>query len=738
MLAPLCLLLLCAAASAQGGASTAIAQALAARPPPPCAFYASPAGSDAAPGTTPAAPFLTLARLQAAMRAVPRPLSAPLLGCLRAGEYARQPLSLGPQDGGSSAAAFAALVSLDGPGAAVLSGGLGVAFAPLAASDPGLPHIPAAARGSVLVASLPAAGLGPADYGAWSVQDGFGGCRGPPLELLLGGEAQQPARWPNAEAGAWGGAYATTQLTWESAEDAFLAQPGADFLQWSDVEDVWFHGHWWWDWNSVYARAAGWNSTSGRVRIAPPYLGGASNFSGAARYYALNSLSALDAPREYVLNRTSGALYWLPPPGAPAPAATATVSLTPELITGAGVAYFALAGLGFTASRASAVRFTGGRGLAILNCSVGQAGLRGIDVYGAAEVTVQGCSVAGTGGGGISVSSAEEAPAVRALLQPALLHVADCAVHDFERVCFTYAPGLQVSGTAALVERNEVSNSGHFGASIRGNDVTFRYNVLHHLTMDTFDNAALYFEPNDFTLWNVSVRHNFFYENGGRTTPCNFRTSCLRGGAYMDNGGAGLAFEGNVVYQPVPSGFPVDAWHREPLFVAFNNDGGRSTAVTNNLWVDVGNGTYNSGGGIRWTTFGFMSNASTAYATMRAVGWRSGLFAQRYPELAALEDFYAPGCAGDPQCPPAPFGNAVARNVIVNLSGQVFLGPPADVFNGSNFNVSNNWVTLDPGFAAADPRGELNFQLRQDSPAYGAMGFQRIPMECFGPWSPCR
>ena len=289
-----------------------------------------------------------------------------------------------------------------------------------------------------------------------------------------------------------------------------------------------------------------------------------------------------------------------------------------------------------------------------------------------------------------------------------------------------------------LVERNEVYNSGHFGASFRGNDAVFRYNVLHHLTMDTFDNAALYFEPNDWTLFNMSVQNNFFYLNGGRATPCNFRTSCLRGDSYMDNGGAGLTVVGNVFYHPAPI-FPVDDWHRAPIIVAVNNDGGRDTLITNNIWVDLPNGTYNSGGGIRWSAFGFMSNASAAYAAMRAVGWDSDLFAQRYPALAALQDFYAPDCATNPRCPPAPFGNAVTRNVIVNLSGEVFLGPPPEVFDPALFNVSSNLVNVDPRFAAADPRAALDFQLRDDSPAYApAVGFQRIPMECFGPWSPCR
>ena len=100
---------------------------------------------------------------------------------------------------------------------------------------------------------------------------------------------------------------------------------------------------------------------------------------------------------------------------------------------------------------------------------------------------------------------------------------------------------------------------------------------------------------------------------------------------------------------------------------------------------------------------------------------------------------YSPDCARNAACPPAPFGNDVVRNVFVNLSGPVLMGPPADVFDPANFNVSANLVNVDPLFAAgsaAAARATLNFQLRSDSPAYAA-GFERIPMECFGPWSGC-
>ena len=710
--------------------------AAAAAPPLPgaCAFYVSPSGDDSAPGTL-AAPFRTLARAASALRGVPRPLAAPTLACLRGGRYS-EALSLTAADSGSSLeapAGFSAAFAGEEP--VELVGSVPVAFAPLAPGDPGWAHLPAGVGARVLVASLPDAGLPNASaWGAWVPQGGYHGCAGPPLELLAGaGAAQVPARWPNA-APAPGG-WATTVPSWRTAADRFEAGRNASFLGWTDAADVWFHGHWWWDWNDYYLPSGGWDAATGVVRVAAPLPSG--NLSGAARYYALGSLCALDAEGEYHLNRSSGALYWLPPAGADPRAAS--VSLLPTLISGAGVSNFYVGGLSLWGSRGTAVDFSGGANVSVVNCTVAHAGLHGIVVGGSGGgALVAGNVVRGTGGRGVSVASA----APRAQLAPSGDRVADNVVHDFERVCLTYAFGVAAEGPGVVVERNEVFNSGHACATIQGNNALFRWNVLHHCTMDTFDNAALYWYPNDWTRWNVTVSENFFYLNGFAATPCNFRTSCLRASAYMDNAGAGASMWGNVIWQPLPgSPFPVDAWHSAPKWVAINNDGGRDTAIVNNLVVDAANTTYNSGGGLAWPSFGQLDNSSALYAAMRAVNWSGGAFAAAYPRLAALQDFVAPAprCRDNPRCPPAPFGNAVARNVVVNASGVILMPPGEGVFDTANFNVSNNLFNVDPRFVEGDPRAALNFELAPDSPAYTALDppFQRIRRECFGPWSGC-
>jgi len=122
------------------------------------------------------------------------------------------------------------------------------------------------------------------------------------------------------------------------------------------------------------------------------------------------------------------------------------------------------------------------------------------------------------------------------------------------------------------------------------------------------------------------------------------------------------------------------------------------------------------------------------------MGWNDTVWAAKYPRLATLHDWWPAGgaaaCASDPNCGPAPFGNAIVTNIFVNVSTLMTYPPPSSGFPASKFNITNNLVNQDPHFAASDPRGDLNFQLAPDSPAY-AMGFQRIPMECFGPWQRC-
>jgi hypothetical protein len=178
---------------------------------------------------------------------------------------------------------------------------------------------------------------------------------------------------------------------------------------------------------------------------------------------------------------------------------------------------------------------------------------------------------------------------------------------------------------------------------------------------------------------------------------------------------------------------------------AFFEDGTREAVKRNNLIVlndapgaPGSNVSFNGGAGIVWDA-AQQGNNSLYLDRLRAVDWRGGIYAERYPALAALHDFWPAGgaaaCALDRACGPAPFGYELSTNVIVGAAG-LFTGPPAALDNPASFNFTNNWLTDDPGFVSSDARAALDFQLRDDSPAF-ARGFVKIPMDCFGPGRRC-
>ena len=206
----------------------------------PCAYYSSPSGSDSNNGSA-SMPFRTIARGQAALAAVPRPLSGPTVLCLRGGTY-YESVVLNPADSGSAVDAPAAIAAFPGE-IVIVSAGMPVTFEPLPASDAARDYVPPAVAASLVYLSLPAVGLSRADYGDIIPQGGFSGCTGAPgIEIVFNGAAQTLARWPNAVAGAFGGPYATTALTWASAQDHFTAAADAPYFNWKDQSDIWFHG----------------------------------------------------------------------------------------------------------------------------------------------------------------------------------------------------------------------------------------------------------------------------------------------------------------------------------------------------------------------------------------------------------------------------------------------------------------------------------------------------------------
>jgi hypothetical protein len=701
---------------------------------------------------TPASPFSTISAAQAALRlgTSPRAASGPTRVCIAAGTY-REALTFTAADSGAGAEAPIIYVGLSNVS---VSGALPIAFAPLPASDPARAFVSPAIASQLLVADLMAAGVPDiAGASAW-LPRGFGpygGCQPSPLELVIDGAVQRTARWPNVDDASHGTTRGFALTEWHEpsrglSNSSLWARRGDGSAPWLDYRDpstLQMHGLWHFEWADGIVGYGGVVATDGDlVRVAfrtPAAVAGAYNETvGAARYFVTNAIEALDQEGEYYVNATGGRLYYW---GAAAPApGAAEVSVNTTLVQMEGTAHVWLVGITIEAARGHGVALTDTLGIALINVTLRNLGQDGVSAFSANSTLIAGASIRDTGCAGARFTGGGN----RLTLTPSGNTIVDSEVTRVERLLLTYNPALQLD-TGGVAAHNELHDAPHHCVGLDGNDVAILGNVIHNCTRYTFDNAVVYWFPEDWSKRNTTIRNNFFYLNAQDPSTCNSATSCNRDAIYPDNGSAGVLVESNVIYHPRPPASNLACPHCQnpALYTSYAvfEDGTRDCIKRNNILVlDGSNGTFNGAAGVTWDT-AQQGNSSAYIAKLHAVQWDEGPYAARYPALAALHDWWpatggALACAADARCGAAPWGNALTTNVVVGAAAVFTPPPPPFAFPGQ-FNNSNNLVTMgDPGWASADPRGDLDFSLRTDSPAW-ALGFQRIPSECFGPGRRC-
>ena len=717
-----------------------------------CHVHVVHPSSSLPPGATPASAFATISAAQAALRsgAARRAAAGPTRVCIHAGAYA-ETLTFTAADSG--AGPHAPIIYTAAPGAQNVSvtGAVPITLLPLPPNDPVRALLPPAVAAQVLVADLAAAGV-PGSAATWHARGfGYGGCQVSPLELTIDGVVQRTARWPNPDDGSQGTTRGFALTAWHAPSQGLsngslwvrTNDGSAPWLTWSaaSLASLQLHGFWHFEWADGYVGSAGVVETDGdmvRVGFVGPVAEGALNSTiGAARYYVTNALEALDEAGEYWVNATAGRLYVYGDGSSSSGAAAVSVNTT--LVTFLqGTSDVWLAGITLEGARGHGIELTGTRGIALLNLTLRNLGQDGVTSSFSNDTLVAGAQISDMGCAGVRFTGGGD----RLTLTPSGNAVVDSVVTRVERLCYTYNPAVALD-TGGLAAHNELHDAPHNCVTLDGNDVSVLGNLIHNCTRLTFDNAAVYWYPTAWSKRNTTLRHNFLYLNAQDANTCNAATSCNRDAIYPDNGSAGVLVESNVIYHPRPaaSNLPCPNCNSVDKMVSYAvfEDGTRDAVQRNNIMVlDGSNGTFNGAAGVVWDK-AQQGNASAYIADLRAVQWDSGIYAERYPELATLEDFWPAGgalaCAANERCGAAPYGNVITTNVIVGAE-QVLTPPPAPYFFSAMFNVSNNLVTADPGWANADARGSLNFTLAPGSPAW-ALGFERIPTECFGPGRRC-
>lgn len=609
---------------------------------------------------------------------------------------------------------------------------------------------------------LPSSGV--TDVGEW-IPHGFlqkEGCIDAPLELFSDGGGPSTAgyglpmtvaRWPNVARPSVPYSEWIDEASWDRAayvrgEDtlnsSLYVSDDAPFANWTSSLSgggVMFTGYPFFDWADGGAPAIAFNASSRLLSLSPGVL--AYNVSFSAKYFLQNAREALDAPLEYWVDPDPAGgptLYFIPPAGSVAPLYgwVSNASSQPALLSISGAAHVAFVNFALSFSRGAGASIVGSDDVTLLNVTVVGVGGSGVSVLSSTGVVVAGANVSHTGGSGISSYGGGS----RRNLTSSGLVVVDSTVLHVGRRCLSYAGGITLDSIGAVSAFNAITGTPHIGSNVASNDGLFEYNVVTNTVLAACDMGAFYAGAADWSVWNATVRYSAFYLTGYAAAGCNMQSGTDIGDVYFDEVQSGVRIYGNVHWNPNPPHvFSYLSKQRKTYAHIIN--GGSHAQVGNSLVVDANISYFNSISGLASDYHATVCSPNGSYiGGMRAMAWNEGTYAAHYPELAALQagcDSGVAPCAQDATCPAAPFACSVTNMVLVNVTTPVFLAENASVFDPSNFNISGQWVGLEPGFQAgslAAARASLNFQLAPDSPVYADLpGFREIPIACMGPYA---
>jgi hypothetical protein len=468
------------------------------------------------------------------------------------------------------------------------------------------------------------------------------------------------------------------------------------------------------------------------MTTAQPHIYGFRSGKPFNQWIALNLLEEIDQPGEYYINRSTGMLYFLPP----GPIANARVELSvldAPIVSLKEAAFVTLDGLTVECGRGCGIYIQGGQGNRIVNCTVRNLGTVGISVgkdlttsgppardhdgYVAPAITplvgpeaalgydstfdrlagydqrIESCEIYNTGGGGVSLGGGD-----RKALSPGGNAVVDCDIHDVNRWCRTYKPGVYIDGVGNRIEHCHIHHCATSAIYLHGNDHVIELNEIDHV--DTFgeDMGAFYMGRNPSEQGN-ELRNNFFHHCG--------HAGDLTYVFHLDDMTCGTRVIGNIVYA---------------CDCATNVNGGYENAFINNIFIDNRNSSATHAG-IRagWDLKRALAYLHTAPLQRRVkteVDITQPPYATRYPRLKWLYE--------------APPGERRFNHVWGNISVRAgTLASPRPEENPPGNDMRDNIETNDdPGFVNA---GAMDFTLRDDSEIVRRIpGFQIIPFRSIG------
>ena len=630
-------------------------------------LFVSPTGSASGSGTR-EQPFATLEQARDAVRAlrarggVPSPVTV----FVRDGVYPlTRTLSFGPQDSGEEDAPVT--YRAFGRERPVLTGGYPVTrFTPY--------------RGEILRADLSDTPLAGRQVRV----------------LVLGGERQELARYPNRDPGdPNGGQWAFVDGTRISMYADSPTPPGTmrgdgalDFWQrnlpeltrmlclreedrrgWERVEGAEVSIFPRFNWSHCLVPVESLDADGRTLRLGP---GSYYEIRPGDRYFIRNLLAELDAPGEWHWDRATSTLtFWPPRPleGRPVYAA-----LADNLVEVTGCAHLTLRGFTLECANGTGVIVRDSTAVTIAGNTirnVGDVAGSGVVVDGGAGDLVVGNDIHDVGHHGIRLGGGD--PFTLTLGES----VADNnVIHHVGRVGRD-GNGIELTGARNRVTHNLIHDIPHAGILMWGPVHTIEHNRIRHTCLETEDAGAIGGGAIDWLSWaGAAIRYNWIADTMGfgyDEEAGAWRSPYFASALYPDWAASGVEIVGNVLVRAPRACLMVHS--------------GRDNVIENNVLIDGGDTQVQFPG---WTT-------STGFWSAMVAGWVADYEKARLcPAWAKVRAFR------DPRTVPLPDGRVMTGNVF-HRNIVVYRGEGASLYHWTDVPLDRNQSDGNVVFHGGEP-----------------------------------
>jgi hypothetical protein len=430
------------------------------------------------------------------------------------------------------------------------------------------------------------------------------------FELYLNGKRQQLSRWPNDSSVQTGTVLGKTIDTKnKSIVEGFFKYTNSYIDKFATDDDLYLHGYFCYKWFDNIERVAEIDKINRTITIAKPYHH--YGYKEGCDFYVLNSMSEVDEPGEYYVDRKNGYLYWYPPAtfNPRKDHVIVPVFKDANMLTIENGSHITIDGISFIGGSNGAISITEGDHVKIENCRISQFGACAITINGGKDHTVYNCKLEELGQEGIVANGGD-----RKTLENSGFLFSNNTIKDFSLYRDTYRQGLVFYGCGVTISHNLFANSPSSALGLGGNNITVEYNVFKDAVKKSNDQGVIdiYLNP---SFRGIIIRNNYFKDIVG--TDKLDMVAAVR----LDDMISGAAIYNNVFDNCGSSHFGAVQIH-----------GGKDNHVFNNLFYHcLGCFSQSAWGKEKWLKT--LDTANMKKLIYEDVDINSALYKKNYPEL---------------------------------------------------------------------------------------------------------